>query len=102
MLASHKDLARKLWKESTMLNSRLCLMPFARSIQEQLEREPGVATKNRKPLENLIPPWQAVMPIWELRVGQYRVFYDISFEDSIVYVRAIRRKPPGTKAEDIL
>jgi mRNA-degrading endonuclease RelE of RelBE toxin-antitoxin system len=38
----------------------------------------------------------------ELRVGEYRVFYDVSLAESIVYVRAIRKKPRGTKTEDIL
>jgi len=59
-------------------------------------------TKNRKLLDNLVSPWQTVAPIWELRIGEYRVFYDFSAAESIVYVRAVRRKPPGTKTEDIL
>jgi mRNA-degrading endonuclease RelE of RelBE toxin-antitoxin system len=72
------------------------------AIEEQLAHEPGLRTRNRKLLENLIPPWQAVTPIWELRVGEYRVFYDVSETESVVYVRAVRRKPRGTKTEDIL
>jgi len=72
------------------------------AIEEQLAHEPGTRTRNRKLLENLIPPWQMVAPIWELRVGEYRVFYDISETESVVYVRAVRRKPRGTKTEDIL
>ena len=72
------------------------------SIEEQLTREPETRTRNRKLLENLIPPWQTVAPIWELRVAEYRVFYDVSAAESVVYVRAVRRKPRGTKTEDIL
>ncbi|HEU4342073.1 MAG TPA: type II toxin-antitoxin system RelE/ParE family toxin [Candidatus Binatia bacterium] len=72
------------------------------AIEEQLAHEPGTKTRSRKLLENLIPPWQTVAPIWELRVGEYRVFYDISSAESVVYVRAVRRKPRGTKTEDIL
>jgi len=72
------------------------------AIEEQLAREPETRTRNRKLLDNLIPPWQTVAPIWELRVGEYRVFYDVSATESVVYVRAIRRKPRGTKTEDIL
>jgi len=72
------------------------------SIEEQLTREPETRTRNRKLLDNLIPPWQTVAPIWELRVGEYRVFYDVSATESVVYVRAVRRKPRGTKTEDIL
>ena len=72
------------------------------SIEEQLAHEPETATRNRKLLENLTPPWQTVAPVWELRVGAYRVFYDVSADESVVYVRAIRKKPRGTKTEDIL
>jgi mRNA-degrading endonuclease RelE of RelBE toxin-antitoxin system len=72
------------------------------SIEEQLTYEPETTTRNRKLLETLSPPWQTVAPISELRVGEYRLFYDVSAEESVVYVRAVRKKPPGTKTEDIL
>ena len=72
------------------------------AIEKQLVHEPDTRTRNRKLLDNLIPPWQTVAPIWELRVGEYRVFYDISPTESVVYVRAVRRKRRGTKTEDIL
>ena len=72
------------------------------SIEEQLAHEPETATRNRKLLGNLIPPWQTVAPIWELRVGEYRVLYDVSPAESVVYGRAVRKKPRGTKTEDIV
>jgi mRNA-degrading endonuclease RelE of RelBE toxin-antitoxin system len=72
------------------------------AIEEQLSHEPETATRNRKLLENLMPPWQTVAPVWELRVGEYRVFYDVSAAESVVYIRAIRKKPRGMKTEDIL
>ena len=72
------------------------------AIEEQLAHEPETRTENRKLLENLIPPWQTVASIWELRVGEYRVFYDVSPTESVVYVRAVRRKRRGTKTEDNL
>jgi mRNA-degrading endonuclease RelE of RelBE toxin-antitoxin system len=72
------------------------------AIEQQLAHEPNTRTRNRKLLENLIPPWQTLAPIWELRVGEYRVLYDVSVTESVVYVRAVRRKPRGTKTEDIL
>jgi mRNA-degrading endonuclease RelE of RelBE toxin-antitoxin system len=71
------------------------------AIEEQLAHEPDTKTKNRKLLANLTPPWQTVAPIWELRVGEYRVFYDVSPVESFVYVPAVRRKPRGTKTEDV-
>jgi mRNA-degrading endonuclease RelE of RelBE toxin-antitoxin system len=70
-------------------------------IEEQLVHEPDTRTRNRKLLKNLRPPSQTDASIWELRVGDYRVFYDVSATQSVVYVRAVRRKPRGTKTEDI-
>jgi mRNA-degrading endonuclease RelE of RelBE toxin-antitoxin system len=72
------------------------------AIGDQLAYAPVSPTKHRKLLATLIPPWEAVLPVWELRVGEYRVFYDVSEEQSMVYVRAVRRKPRGKKTEDIL
>lgn len=72
------------------------------SIETQLAHEPETPTRNRKLLDNLTPPWQMVAPIWELRVGEYRVFYDVSRSESVVYVPAVRKKARGTKTEDIL
>ena len=72
------------------------------AIKKQLTYTPDSPTKNRNPLANLIPTWKAVPPIWELRIGEYRVFYDVSGEKEVVYVRAVRRKPAGKKSEDIL
>ena len=72
------------------------------AIEIQLTNTPDAPTKNRKLLENLITPWEAVPPIWELRVGEYRVFYDVSEEEAVVFIRAIRRKPRGKRTEDIL
>ena len=71
-------------------------------LETQLSHEPSSPTRNRKLLVNLIPPWDAEPPIWELRVGEYRVFYDVSEAEKTVYVRAVRRKPPGKKTEEIL
>ena len=72
------------------------------AIEAQLLNEPTRPTRNRKLLVNLIPPWTAEPPIWELRVGDYRIFYDVAEEEAMVYVRAIRRKPAGKTTEDIL
>jgi hypothetical protein len=71
-------------------------------IEEHLSREPTTKTRNRKPLLGLIPPFDAARPIWELRVGDYRVFYGVSEEDRKVFVQAIRRKTLHRATEDIL
>ena len=71
-------------------------------VEVQLQNDPLETTKNKKTLENLIPPFEAVPPIRELRVGEYRVFFDVNEEEQIVYVRAVRRKPPHKTTEEIL
>ena len=72
------------------------------AVDTQLLSEPTPPTRNRKLLVSLIPPWTAEPPIWELRVGEYRIFYDVAEEERVVCVRAIRRKPFGQTTEDIL
>jgi mRNA-degrading endonuclease RelE of RelBE toxin-antitoxin system len=44
-------------------------------LEKQLRHEPTKSTKNRKPLPGLIPPWEYIEPVWELRIGEYRVFF---------------------------
>jgi mRNA-degrading endonuclease RelE of RelBE toxin-antitoxin system len=72
------------------------------AIETHLTRNPTVPSKRRKLLPNLTPSWEAVPPMWELRVGAYRVFYDVSAVEQVVMVRAIRHKPPEKRTEDIL
>lgn len=72
------------------------------AMEARLAHTPNTPTRNRKLLSNLAPPWEAVQPVWELTVGNYRVFYDVSAEEAVVYVRAVRKKPRGRKTEDIL
>ena len=73
-----------------------------KAIEEQLSRGPCVETRNRKALVNLIPPFEAVPPVWELRIGEYRIFYDVDEDEGIAYVRAVRQKPPHKTTEEIL
>ena len=72
------------------------------AIELKLSHDPDVVTRNRKLLMNLIPPWVAEPPVWELKAGRYRVFYDVSPEDRTVYVCAIREKPPEKTTEEVL
>ncbi len=71
-------------------------------IENQLSAEPGVETRHRKILAGLVLPFEAVPPIWQLAVGDFRVFYDVNEDDKIVVVRAVRRKPPHATTEEIL
>ncbi len=76
--------------------------PILEAIRQQLTYEPTVIKRNRKLLESLIPNFESVPPIWELRVGEYRIFYDVDKAEKIVYIRAIRRKTPEKTTEDIV
>lgn len=71
-------------------------------LEKQLRYEPAKKSKNRKPLPGLIPPWEYVEPVWQLRVGEYRVFYDVDEPSSLVMIRAIRHKPLHKTTEEIL
>jgi len=53
-------------------------------------------------LVGLVPPWEHVPPVWELRIGEYRVFYDIDEKAKLVMVRAIRHKPPHKTTEETI
>ena len=64
-------------------------------VDTQLTKNPAVATRRKKLLEGLVPAWDVVRPVWQFRVGDFRVFYDVDEERRAVIVRAIRRK--GTK-----
>jgi len=72
------------------------------TIETQLRFQPTVQTQNRKILVGLIPPWEHVEPIWQLRIGEYRAFYDVDEELLKVVIRAIRHKPPHHTTEEIL
>ena len=72
------------------------------TIEAQLAYTPTVETKKRKLLRNFVPPFEAILPIWQLRVGEFRVFYDVDEHEQKVYIRAIREKPAHMKTEEIL
>ena len=71
-------------------------------IEEKLSQQPMKLTRSQKPLKGLVPPFEAIVPSWGLRVGDYRVFYELDKDTKTVYVRAIRRKPPHRTTEGIL
>jgi mRNA-degrading endonuclease RelE of RelBE toxin-antitoxin system len=60
------------------------------AVDEQLAREPGVETRNRKPMRpNPVAPW-------ELRVRELRVYYDIAEQpERVVTILAV-----GVKKRD--
>jgi mRNA-degrading endonuclease RelE of RelBE toxin-antitoxin system len=80
------------------------------AVDEQLAHEPNVQSKRRKiirPGEDL--PFEHLEPVWQLRVGEYRVFYDVAEQETtgkprrgVVSIRAIRHKPGHKTTRDIL
>jgi len=71
-------------------------------IEDQLTFQPTQQTRKRKILVGLIPPWEYLETCWELRIDNYRVFYDVDEDKYIVTIRAIRYKPPHKTTEEIL
>jgi mRNA-degrading endonuclease RelE of RelBE toxin-antitoxin system len=61
------------------------------AISDQLVHEPTVPTRHRKLLR------ENPLAAWELRVGEYRVFYDVEEERQAVTVLAI-----GIKTHSVL
>jgi mRNA-degrading endonuclease RelE of RelBE toxin-antitoxin system len=72
------------------------------AIKEQLRDQPTVETRNRKCLEDLVPAFEHAPPLWELRIGDYRVFYDVDTTAAVVYVRAVRKKSQGQTTGNII
>ena len=72
------------------------------AMETQLTHTPTIEAGKRKLLRNLAPPFEAIPPVWQLRIGFFRVFYDVNEAEHRVYVRAIRRKTAHTRTEEIL
>src|SRR5262249_9797078 len=68
---------------------------IADEIDAQLLQEPTKETRNRKRLPGVASGFEHVPPLWELRIGEFRAFYDVDGEAMKVHIRAIRRKLPG-------
>jgi mRNA-degrading endonuclease RelE of RelBE toxin-antitoxin system len=75
---------------------------IAKAIDEQLHDQPTSATRHRKILAVTQASFAFEPPLWELRIGNFRVFYDVDEQNQIVYVRAVREKPPDATTEEVL
>lgn len=83
------------------------MRPFDRQavlerIRQVLTSQPDVVTRNCKPLQGLKVPWDQIGDTWELKVDEFRVFFEIETGTQNVVVKAIRHKPPHLTTEDIL
>lgn len=59
---------------------------IAEGIEEQLRHQPAVETRNRKRLR------PGHLTEWELRIGNFRVLYDVDQEASLIRVVTIGYK----------
>jgi len=59
-------------------------------IDQQLRSEPHQETRNRKLLD------ANPLAMWELRIGRYRVFYDVDTVIRLVLVKAVGWKDHNT------
>jgi mRNA-degrading endonuclease RelE of RelBE toxin-antitoxin system len=73
---------------------------IAQAIEEQLRYEPTGSTRHRKLLVGVQLPPFGDLPLWELRVGDFRVLYHVV--EDVVFVRTIRAKPPHQTTEQVL
>jgi mRNA-degrading endonuclease RelE of RelBE toxin-antitoxin system len=71
-------------------------------IAEQLTDQPTLATRRRKCLGSLVASFEHEPPIWQLRIGEFRVFYDVDEESRLVHIRSVRRKESDQTTGDIL
>lgn len=72
-------------------------------IRSQLTESPDVETRNRKQLRNDVKAnFRYTPPLWQLRIGEYRAFYEVDSEAAAVIVHAVRRKPPHRTTEEVL
>lgn len=65
------------------------------AIGRNLHDQPSVETRNKKRLEGVTADFDFNPPLWELRVGEFRAYYDVDETERSVSVKAVRRKPPG-------
>lgn len=75
---------------------------IAAAIEGQLYHQPMLPTRHRKPLSASEASFPFEPPLWELRVGDVRVFYDVDEQEQTVQIRAVRAKPPHATTEEVL
>ncbi len=72
------------------------------AVDSELAHTPNQETKNRKCLHGLVPGFEYEEPLWELRVGDWRVFYDMDEEGKKVIIRGVRFKKSGRTTKEIV
>ena len=72
------------------------------SIESNLSFQPTVVSRNRKLMDQPEASFDYDPPLWELRVGTWRVFYDADLLERVVSIRAVREKPSHRTTDEIL
>jgi mRNA-degrading endonuclease RelE of RelBE toxin-antitoxin system len=85
------------------------------AVDEELTHQPERASKRKKLIRPEVElPFEHLEPVWQLRIAEFRVFYDISKQqeeheaggpeeyEGVVSIRAVRRKPPHKTMRDVL
>ena len=72
------------------------------AITRKLPIRPNFETKDIKRLEQEKANFAYVPPLWELKVGQWRVFYEVDVAALKVYIHAIREKPGHMTTAEVL
>ena len=83
------------------------LRPFDRrkvldAIERKLTFDPNVETRDKKCLGQEPANFAYEPPLWELKAGEFRAFYEVNDEESVVYIHAIRRKPASKTTAEVL
>jgi mRNA-degrading endonuclease RelE of RelBE toxin-antitoxin system len=74
----------------------------ADAIDANLLYDPLAGSRARKPLGTVPAGFVYRPPLWELKVGDVRVFYDVDEQTREVVIRAVRTKPPGKTTQEVV
>ena len=75
---------------------------ITQAIDEQLHHQATTPTRHRKILQVTDASFAFDPPLWELRIGDSRVFFDVDDAAKVVTVRPVRRNAPDQTTEDVL
>ena len=74
----------------------------ADAIDANLVFEPLLETRKRKNLGELPAGFAYDPPLWQLKVGEIRVFYTVDERALTVQIRSVRRKPPEKTTQEVV
>jgi len=72
------------------------------AIDANLLFDPLLESRRRKNLGKLSAGFEYDPPLWELKVGEIRVFYSVDEPRRTVFIQSVRRKPPDKTTEEVV